>query len=122
MQWLFCHQWRHPCRGTTGGGLTSYTGNTYNDNQHASVGAFASFQISEYSSLKLSAGYVHYSFDPGGSLPNGDTLGAVYGDLTYSQRISALVSHSIALGRSLQPDFSPTLPTSFMYATKPVGI
>jgi len=86
-----------------GGGLTSYTGDTYNDNQHVSVGAFGSVQISEYSSLKLSAGYVYYSFDPGGSLPDGETLGAVYGDLSYSQRISALVSHSISVGRSLQP-------------------
>jgi len=86
-----------------GGGLTSYTGDVYNNNQHVSAGGFASMQISEYSSLRLSAGYVYYNFDPGGSLPDGTTYDAVYGDLSYSQRISALVSHSIALGRSLQP-------------------
>jgi len=98
-----------------GGGLTSYTGNTYNNNQHVSVGGFGSTQVSEYSSLKLAAGYVYYNFDPGGSLPDGDTYGAVYGDLSFSQRISARVSHSISLGRSLQPGIFSDL-TDVIYA------
>lgn len=86
-----------------GGGLTDYPEETYNDNQHVSAGAFFSIQASEYSTLSVSGGYVFYSFDPGGSLPDGDTLGAVYGDLNYSQRVSDLLSHSVAVGRSFQP-------------------
>lgn len=98
-----------------GGGLTDYTAGTYNDNQHVSAGVFFTTQVSEYSTLSVSGGYVFYNFDAGGSLTNGDTLGAVYGDLTFSQRVSALLSHSIAVGRSLQPGFFSDL-TDVIYA------
>jgi hypothetical protein len=98
-----------------GGGLTSYTGDAYNNNQHVSAGGFGSLQISEYSSLKLSAGYVYYHFDPGAALPEGDSLGGVYGDLTFSQRLSSLVSHSISVGRSFQPGLFSDI-TDYIYA------
>ena len=98
-----------------GGGLTEYTGNTYNDNQHVSAAVFLRSQVSDYSNLRLAAGYVFYNYEPGGTLTNGGTLGAVFGDLSYSHRAASWFSHTLAVGRSLQPGLFSDL-TDLVYA------
>jgi len=88
------------------GGLTDYDEDLYSDNQHAGVGAFVSSQLSQYSRLRASVGYVNYFFDPSLSVTNSQTLDGIYLDLAFNQRLNTYFSHSISIGRQLQAGYS----------------
>ena len=91
------------------GGLMNYTQPLSQDNQHVSFGAFVKVRLSEYTSFRISGGYVMYFVDPL-VLPNGvsftnaaSNFEAIYVDASLNQRVSSLLSHSLAFGHSLQP-------------------
>lgn len=90
----------------TFGGLTDYDESLYSDNQHVGVGGFVNAQLSEYSRLRASAGYLNYFFDPSLSVTNSQKLDGVYLDLSFNQRVNAYFIHNISIGRQLQAGYS----------------
>lgn len=88
-----------------GGGFTDYELEDYSDNQHISVGPFASVQPSEYLSVRLAGGYVMYFFDPSLSVPNSEDLDAFYADLSVNHRLSAVLTHALSVGHQLQAGY-----------------
>lgn len=87
------------------GGLTDYDESLYSDNQHVGVGGFVNAQLSEYSRLRASAGYLNYFFDPSLSVTNSQKLDGVYLDLSFNQRVNAYFTHNISIGRQLQAGY-----------------
>jgi len=102
-----------------GGGLIDYGIPSSNnqlplqDNQHIAIGPFLSSQLSEYTTLRLSGGYVIYDVDPYpasltsqpgfGYLTNVPSqIDAFYAYVSLRQRAGNLVSHTFSFGRSLQ--------------------
>jgi ribosomal protein S18 acetylase RimI-like enzyme len=86
-----------------GAGMTDYDENILNDNQHVSGGLFFSMRVSEYSSLRVSLGYVTYSFESlSGTNQSLAPINGIYGDLSWRQRVSSVLSHSLSAGRSVQ--------------------
>lgn len=86
-----------------GAGVTDYDEKVLNDNKHASAGLFFSMRVSEYSSLRVSIGYVSYSFESlSGTNQSLSSVGGLYGDLSWQQRVSSVLSHSLSVGRSVQ--------------------
>lgn len=81
-----------------GGGLTEYDKNLLPDNNQVSVGPYVSAQLTEYTSLRLVAGYVTYSFET--NAPRNSS--AIYADLALQQRVGNILAHSLSLGRSIQ--------------------
>ena len=86
-----------------GGGLLDYNAPLSQDNQHISIGPFVSAQLSEYTSFRLSAGYVTYFLNAFGVTNAASTLDAYYVDGSLNQRVGQLLTHSLSIGRSLQP-------------------
>jgi len=86
-----------------GAGVTDYDENVLNDNQHLSAGMFFSMKVSEYSNLRASLGYAHYTFDSlSGTNQSLAPIGSFYGDLSWQQRVNAAMTHSLSVGHSLQ--------------------
>jgi len=86
-----------------GAGTTDYDENILNDNKHVSAGAFLSMRVSEYSSLRVSIGYVTYTFESlSGTNQSLAPVGGFYGDLSWRQRVNAALSHSLSVGHSVQ--------------------
>ena len=86
-----------------GAGVTDYNENVLNDNKHFSAGAFFSIRLSDYSSLRVSLGYVTYSFESlSGTNQSLAAVGGIYGDLSWQQRVSSVLTHSLSVGRSVQ--------------------
>jgi hypothetical protein len=87
----------------TGAGITDYDENVLNDNHHLSAGMFFSMRVSEYSSLRVSVGYVNYAFESlSGTNQSLAPIGGFYGDLSWQQRVNASMTHSLSVGHSLQ--------------------
>ena len=86
-----------------GAGVTDYDENVLNDNHHASAGLFVSMRVSQYSSLRVSIGYVAFAFEPlSGTNQSLPSVSGLYGDLSWKQRVNAALSHSLSVGLSVQ--------------------
>ncbi len=96
-----------------GGGLLDYDLPLSQDNQHVSVGPFVSAQLSEYTSFRLSAGYVAYFLDTQAMTNAVSNLDAFYVDGSFSQRAGRLLTHTLSLGRSLQPELGSQFGANF---------
>ena len=86
----------------TGGGLTDYDQNALPDNNHISAGPFVSAQLTEYTSLRIVAGYATYAFDAQSTTNTARNASAFYADVALQQRVGNLLAHSVSLGRSIQ--------------------
>ena len=85
-----------------GGGFLDYNEDLLNDNTHFSVGPFARWQLSQYTRLRASLGYVIYLFSPGRVYGQPPDFDALYADLTAQQQLTPHISHSISGGRQAQ--------------------
>jgi len=88
-----------------GAGLLDYDQPSSQDNQHVSIGPFVSARLSEYTSFRLSGGYVAYFLDHRGLTNAASNLNANYLDGSLSQRVGNLLTHTLSVGRALQPEF-----------------
>ena len=79
--------------------LVNYSENVNNDGTTWTVGAFADATISQYSKLRLSAGYQNMTFDRTGTSRDTSNFGGWYANLSLAQRLTQYLSHSIAVGR-----------------------
>ncbi|MBI3850768.1 MAG: hypothetical protein HY298_10920 [Verrucomicrobia bacterium] len=98
-----------------GGGFTTYDEKTFNNSKHAAIGPFLNAQLSEYSSVRLTVGYVAYFIERTANTNIFGTnavsdVNAFYGDLTFRQRVNANFAHSLAIGRQVTAgSFSDTV-------------
>lgn len=96
------------------GGLMDYTQPLSQDNQHVSVGAFVKAQMSDYTSFRISGGYVAYFVDTLGFTNATSNFNAVYVDASLSQRLGKLLSHTLGISRSLQSELGNQLGTQLV--------
>jgi hypothetical protein len=93
-----------------GAGFTEYDRSFLNNSTHFSVGPFASTQISEYLSGRMSVGYTAYYPEFTGQIQDASEVNAFYADLTVNHRVSSLMGYSVSAGRAIQLGlFSNTL-------------
>ena len=98
-----------------GGGIKNRDDDLLNDNQHVSGGPFVFTQLSEYSQVRASVGYVAYFFDSSATATNQSTSDAFYADVAFRQRVNSWLSHTVTLGRQLQSgDYSDTIDTFYV--------
>jgi hypothetical protein len=93
---------------TTGLGLESSAVFTYydqhflNDSTTFSVGAFAETQVTNYLKVRVAAGYQGIWFDSGGGVLDNSDLNDFYANILISQRLNAVLTHSVAAGHETQ--------------------
>jgi hypothetical protein len=85
-----------------GGGLTDFNENILQDNQHFAVGPYARVQLTDYTSMRASAGYVRYFLDTAGRTNAPSGTSAIYFDLSLRQRPGPKLTHTLAIGRRVQ--------------------
>ncbi|MEI7819756.1 MAG: outer membrane beta-barrel protein [Verrucomicrobiota bacterium] len=79
--------------------LVNYEDGTSNDATIWTVGAFADATLSQYTKLRISAGYQDMSFDQNGTRLEQSNFGSWYANLSAAQRISLYLSHTLTVGR-----------------------
>ncbi|MEO6788117.1 MAG: hypothetical protein ABI318_18485 [Chthoniobacteraceae bacterium] len=79
--------------------LVKYSEHVNNDSTEWSVGAFADATLSEYTKLRISAGYQDMSFDANGTSGDRNNFGSWYANISAAQRLSQYLSHSLTAGR-----------------------
>ena len=87
------------------GGLTDYEQHVLNDSLNYSFGAFASWQMSQYITLKPRFGYVGYTFANSGSGTNQTKIADVnsyYVSLEISHRLNEYVTYHVDGGRQIR--------------------
>ena len=92
-----------------GGGLMDYDQDILQDNTHIAIGPAISVELSEYTSFRMSGGYVIYSLDTYGKTNLTSTTDAFYLDMSMSQRLGRLVDHTLSVGRSVQSGIASDL-------------
>lgn len=92
-----------------GGGLIDYRQAVLQDNSHIAFGPFVSSELSEYTTVRLSGGYVLYSLDTYGRTNLSSSVDALYLDLSLRQRVNRQLSHSLAVTRTVQSGISSEL-------------
>lgn len=98
-----------------GGGIKNRKEDVLNDNQHVSGGPFVFTQLSQYSQVRASVGYVAYFFDSNATSTNQSTADAFYADVAFKQRVNSWLSHTLTVGRQLQSgDYSDTIDTFYV--------
>jgi hypothetical protein len=79
--------------------LVKYSEHVNNDATSWSAGAFTDATLSEYSKLRLSAGYQSMSFEANGSSGDRSDFGGWYANISVAQRLTQYWSHSVTAGR-----------------------
>ena len=79
--------------------LVNYSQNLNSDATTWTAGAFADATLSQYTKLRLSAGYQDMSFDGGGTNRDRSNFGSWYANLSAAQRITQYLSHTLTVGR-----------------------
>jgi hypothetical protein len=95
--------------------IVKYTDNVNNDATTWTVGAFADATVSQYTKLRLSAGYQDMSFDGNGTSVDRSNFGGWYANLSAAQRISQYLSHSLTVGREARLGLSVNY-TDYVFA------
>jgi len=100
-----------------GGGVTRYQESSLSDNQHASLGPFARYQLGQTVDVRASCGYAIYWFDASTFITNSTSLSSFYADVTFTHRPTARTSQSLNIGQSLSTDInsSPIKTLYFRY-------
>ncbi len=95
--------------------LVKYDQNFNNDATTWTVGAFADATVSQYTKLRISAGYQDMSFDGSGTSVDRSSFGSWYANLSAAQRISQYLSHSLTVGREARLGLSVNF-TDYVFA------
>jgi hypothetical protein len=99
----------HPALTTgveAGGGLTQYPDPRLSDNEHASIGPFAKYQVSEALNARASVGYVHYWFDRSLYLTNRTDQSSFYADVAIEHAPTPRTRQTLNIGQSLGTDIN----------------
>jgi hypothetical protein len=80
-------------------GLVNYSQHVNNDGTTWTVGAFADATLSQYTKVRMSAGYQDMSFDSSGTNRDTNNFGSWYANLSAAQRLTQFVSHTLTVGR-----------------------
>lgn len=89
----------------TSASFTQYEEEARGDSQNYLVGPFIDFTLTEYTQVRLEAGWQHSEFD--GSLVNGDqdSLDSIYFRGEITNELNEAFSHRLAFSYFAQPDF-----------------
>ena len=79
--------------------LVNYEDRTSNDATTWTAGAFADATLSQYTKLRLSAGYQDMSFERNGTRFDRSNFASWYANLSAAQRITQYISHTFSVGR-----------------------
>ncbi len=79
--------------------LVNYSDRVSNDATTWTAGAFADATLSQYTKLRLSAGYQSMTFDHSGTSTDRSNFASWYANLSAAQRITQYLSHTLSVGR-----------------------
>ena len=85
-----------------GGGMTDFNEDLQPDNSHISIGPYVKAELTEYTSLRASGGYVKYLIDTSGLTNVVSEKPAFYFSIALNQRLSQMLTHGLSAGRRLQ--------------------
>ncbi len=95
--------------------LVKYTDHVNNDATSWTVGAFADATLSQYTKLRISAGYQDMSFDGNGTSLDRSNFSSWYANLSAAQRLTQYLSHSLTVGREARLGLSVNY-TDYVFA------
>ncbi len=95
--------------------IVKYKDDFNNDATTWTVGAFADATLSQYTKLRISAGYQDMSFDGSGTSLDGSNFGGWYANLSAAQRLTQYLSHSLTVGREARLGLSVNY-TDYVFA------
>ena len=79
--------------------LVNYEDRTSNDATTWTAGAFVDATLSQYTKLRLGAGYQDMSFERSGTRADRSDFAGWYANLSVAQRITQYISHTLSVGR-----------------------
>jgi hypothetical protein len=79
--------------------IINYSQHVNSDATTWTAGAFADATLSQYTKLRISAGYQDMTFDDKGTNGDRNNFGSWYANLSAAQRISQYLSHTLTVGR-----------------------
>lgn len=97
-----------------GGGFTRYKEPELSDNQHASLGPFARYQLGQTVDIKASFGYAVYWFDTSSFITNSTSQSSFYADVAVTHHPTERTSQSLNFGQSLSTDINSS-PLQLLY-------